>query len=415
MSNNNGIISKPIDVRRDIAYVLGVDIGDVGELCTSIEIKPYAKYKPVDIDSIETPTDAQRKAINYGITAPVASSTPAETKNTLWKYTKPTKKFRVLDFDGYNHKAVAPIVTKGNIVVKQSDSSGVTLATFPNVVGSMTLSDFGSLDGYYLAVLMIGSTNNLPYIKTASAPFGSTMAPTLRLTYSELTPFNSGTEYYLCLSDTMQTTFGQLPAGAKYLPIPRFQGQTLDDFIGTVTKQAGYNVRATFDMLFPRTAPASATQFTNPAPPKPNYFSALPPPDPETGEIPNESRYYYTTTTNTSLNIRFQLTQMDDTIYGNSLYARLSPTYYGTPSARNKMTIYRLVNGTVTEVTGALSTGVTYVAALPASALVMNSSNVPGGAIPSTLMKIRPTLYIYDGAGESSVLITSVSFGVTNQ
>lgn len=415
----------------DIQHVLGTSDSDLGLLCSDQtwdksvtphvlvpvqRINPYSKIKPVSFASPASPTDAQRKAINYGITAPVPSSHPADTKNTLWTYTKPsglpTDWFRIRDFEEYHHNATAPFVGRGDIDVTQAGGA-VSLATFVNVVGSMTLQDYATLANYYLCVFLVGSSNGLPYIKTSDGTIGSNMSPVLTLAYSELTPFNNGTEYYLCLCDTRQTTLGSLPAGAKYLPIPRFRSDAISNFTGVITKQQGYDVTLSFDMLFGGNSPAIASNFTSPAPPTPNYFTAAPSPDPY-GHIENEERYYFDVGSNTSLKVRFTVASASDTIYGNSIYARLSPTFYGSPTARQRVTVYKLVNGTVSIENGALSPGTTYIAALYADALVLNSSNQRGGPIPSATMKLRSTLELYDGGGENSVKIATTTFGLRN-
>lgn len=406
---------KGIDVRGDVAYVLGESTGDVGMLCVSKNINEYAKNKPVRYNSLVTPSDAQKKAINYGLTAPVASSTPAATKETFWVYTRPDGApsgwYRILDFDGYNHKAVCPVIAAGDITVKQTETSGTIIARFQNVVGSITLSDLGDLNGYYLAVFMIG-TNNLPYLKTAGTPFGTAVSPALSLVYSELTPFASGTEYYLCLCDTKQTTIGPLPAGAKYLPFPIFMGGAIDDFVGIVTKKSGYDVTLTFDMLFNIASPPTAANFTAPAPPKPNYIGALPSPDPY-GKIDNRNRYYFHTTSGTGLAVRFTYSG-DDTLYADAVYANLSRTYYGTPTVRRKCTVYELDGGTVKAASGALVKGTTYIALLPAQILVWDNSGNAGGAIPGTDTAFRATLNLYDGGAENSVRIGGSEIGISN-
>lgn len=433
----------------DIQKAVGRGTGDLGLLCSDQEwydtgetdqqgnpimalrdvgkINPYAKYKSVRYNSKTTPTDNQRKAINYGITPPLASSHPADTKNTLWTYSKPRGRmalsgdntqttdewFRTLDFNGYINYASSPIIGRGDITVSQSGGA-VSLAIFPNIPGSMTLQDYGDLSGYYLCVYLVGRTTNLPYIKTASQPFSTTLAPSLTLEYNELPnqDFPSGTEYYLCLCDTIQTTLGQLPAGARYLPLPCFKGDSVDDYIGKITKQIGYDVLLSFDMVFGGNSPAIASNFDDPYPPHPNYFD-VPIPDPY-GQVENESRYYFNVGNNTSLKVRFKITSGSDTIYGNSIYAKLSPTFYGSPTTKLKVTVYKLVNGTVSIHTGALNVNETYIMALYNDVLVLNSNNQRGGPIPSTAKWFRTYLELYDGAAENSVRIGGVSFGLRN-
>lgn len=436
----------------DVQRAVGRGVSDFGLLCSDKEwyenngiralrdaakINPYAKYKPVRSSSLSTPNDTQRKAINFGIKAPAPSSTPEGTKQTAWEYQKPRGKgggdnganewYRLLDFENYCSKATSPIVCRGDLVVTQAGGP-VYPAVFPNAVGSMTFGDYGDLGTWYLCICINQTNTGIPTIKTASAPFGSNIAPSLSLSYDELGAYANGTEYYLCLCDTMQTSFGMLPAGAKYYPLPFFQGDTLNNYIGTITKQTGYDITLSFNLVLGGNSAPLAAHFSSqsfPTPPTPNYFSALPTPtpvvDPDTGEISyiieNENRYYYNANNNTSLMIRFQITGGADTIYGNSIYAKISESYYGRPTARLKMDIYKLVNGVVSKIntSEALSQNTTYIGCLYNDMLVLDSNNQRAGSVPASLTKIRPYLELFDGGGENSVKIGGVTFGVCNQ
>lgn len=420
----------------DIQSALGRGVGDLGLLCSDQEwyddngtpalrqvgkINPYAKYKPVRHATLTTPNDTQRKAINYGITAPVASNAPADTKLTAWTYDPPRGKggganganewYRMLDFENYCSKATSPIIGRGDLEITQAGGP-VYPAVFPNAVGSMTFGDYGDLGTWYLCIFMVGSdSQHLPYVKTASAPFGTNFAPSLSLEYSELTPFNNGTEYYLCLCDTVQTSFGSPPAGARYLPLPYFQGDTLNNYTGTITKRTGYDIRLSFDMAFNTYSPPPAQYFSAPAPGVPNYFSPLPSPE----QITDRTRYFLNVYQSTSFTLRFQITSMTDTIYGNYIYANVSPSFYGSPTTRRQVTIYQYANNTVSQVTGALQTGVTYIATLYEDALVLDSNNQRAGIVPATKTELKPvTVSFYDGGGENSVKIGQVSLGITN-
>lgn len=426
----------------DVQRALGRGVSDLGLLCSDREwynnslrsvnkINPYAKYKPVRYPTLSTPTDAQRKVINYGIKAPVASGNPADTKLTAWEYQRPRGKgggenganewYRLLDFENYCSRATSPIICRGDIEITQAGGPE-NLAVFSNSVGNMTYQDYGTLEGYYLAVFLVGQTGqHLPYLKTASAPFGDLMAPTLTLEYDELpsVDFPNGTviEYYLCLCDTKKEVLNTnpgLPAGANYLPLPYFGSDTISSFIGTFTKRQGYDVRITFDSVFTYSgsdAPAS-TYFTASPPPPPNYFSALPSPE----QIEDINRYYLGTSTATTLMVRFTLTYAGDSVDVAYLYGNLSPTYYGTPTTKRKVRVWKYENGVVSEVThGTLVVGPKYIATLYDNALLLNSNNAIGGPVPSSLMRLRTVFTFYDGAGEDDVNIGSVGFGIRNQ
>lgn len=114
MSNSGGVISAPVDVKRDIAGVLGVQSGDVGELCQSAAINPWSKRKPVERAGRHPATLAELAAIHYGFDLNPRSAYELYSggyNGFHWDYTKPTTWFRVLDFDGYKHNATRPTVS----------------------------------------------------------------------------------------------------------------------------------------------------------------------------------------------------------------------------------------------------------------------------------------------------------------
>lgn len=133
MAHNNGVISRPVNVIDDVAYVLGENSGDVGTLCTSNIINKWSKNKPIRyydyVNNVKTVhpgtlTDAQRKGtsddqsagIYYGLKL---SGTQAGQDTSTWpnlhgstfEYQKPRgasqkELYRILDFTGYCHSAV---------------------------------------------------------------------------------------------------------------------------------------------------------------------------------------------------------------------------------------------------------------------------------------------------------------------
>lgn len=97
---------------------------DVGLLCTSPKINKWAKRKPIDYPSLGPLTDEQYRGttdqhndnvyfgikISANVTASLTNETAAEIHVATFEYTaRPaggaTSFFRLLDFDGYNHKA----------------------------------------------------------------------------------------------------------------------------------------------------------------------------------------------------------------------------------------------------------------------------------------------------------------------
>lgn len=129
MANAGGIITAPVDIRRDIAAVLGANTGNLASLCTNAGINQWSRVKPIHNPSrgvAPAEVDAFMKANNFGFMA-------AEGRGLFGtgladfmlygrndpEYAKPDYEqgslapCRVLDFNGYNHnvRAEFPICT----------------------------------------------------------------------------------------------------------------------------------------------------------------------------------------------------------------------------------------------------------------------------------------------------------------
>ena len=112
MSNSGGVISAPVDVRGDIAAVLGVQSGDLGVLCTNAAVNMWAKYKPYR-DSSPAVLSAARIAAKYGLYLPTLTLSEMQAAVRTWGKLQPrgaaySEPFRALDFAGYNHNATQP-------------------------------------------------------------------------------------------------------------------------------------------------------------------------------------------------------------------------------------------------------------------------------------------------------------------
>lgn len=124
----------------DVAYVLGRSTGDIGQLCGDVNesgeavnrINIWAAHKPIRSQKLrlttnETDPDQDDYAIsNYGFDLDETSGASsdnivelfnrAKTLSGNWIYLHPrgvrtgynTEWYRLLDFDGYNHNAIAP-------------------------------------------------------------------------------------------------------------------------------------------------------------------------------------------------------------------------------------------------------------------------------------------------------------------
>lgn len=97
---------------HEVAKTLGVNSGDIGTLCTSSQINPAARYKPVRYNSPRDVTDVWKGDGNCGlvpkkITDLATIDTLYDGKLNGWVYNKPDGDYykRLTDFVGYDHKA----------------------------------------------------------------------------------------------------------------------------------------------------------------------------------------------------------------------------------------------------------------------------------------------------------------------
>lgn len=115
MSNTNGVINAPVSLHADVCQVLGLGQPcDLGTVCQSGKINMWAKYKPVQFNSISELSERSRYEVNYGIdvnsaySLDIASLFTKAASNPGWGYVRPTSYFRLTDFVKYNHKAIQP-------------------------------------------------------------------------------------------------------------------------------------------------------------------------------------------------------------------------------------------------------------------------------------------------------------------
>ena len=175
MSNSNGIISKPIDLKADIATVLGESSTDLGTLCKSAKVNKFSRVKPIIYASVVELTDAQRKSKNYGLTILGGSHGTMNIGHTPWTYNKPNGEtpYRMSDFANYNHMATSPI--KSIYWPEEMVSSGATdnftfdvNFSFRGADESETmlgLDDVLPSDYYFALILTNGSKY---YVKTST-------------------------------------------------------------------------------------------------------------------------------------------------------------------------------------------------------------------------------------------------------
>lgn len=107
MAVTDGKITFPASI-GEVAELLGEDTRDLGRLCVSERINKYARYKPIYAGGFWRLTDAERIAANNGLAIPRYGTLSALREAVLggaieWAYNRPTNRFRLTDFERYNH------------------------------------------------------------------------------------------------------------------------------------------------------------------------------------------------------------------------------------------------------------------------------------------------------------------------
>lgn len=104
---------------KDVAECIGCGSEDIGTLCTSDNINMWARYKPFKHPSTGNITESYRQAANYGINISTFDQNDlqgmfnaAMSGDFGWSTEKPSgapnERYRLLDFDQYNHKCKNP-------------------------------------------------------------------------------------------------------------------------------------------------------------------------------------------------------------------------------------------------------------------------------------------------------------------
>lgn len=400
----------------EIKTVLGESTLDLGSLCKSAQINPLAKYKPVNVASWGEITEAQRKAVNYGLTAPSydASYTVAITRK--WTYTKPNGYYRALDFDGYKHDATFLIKCRDseiNLIMNNPTSQPYV---YSNVPGEMELADFGTLSSWYAClVLTYGSKT---YYKTADKTMGEggTIINFTGTEAATITNRAAGTiKYYVLFCDAAITTMSMTLTGApKFLPLPWFNGDTYPHNGNIVVKTTYSGVPEGVSLVVQSVAavsvPTTSTMFTT-SPPIPQnlldagctanqwggYFGVPGTPPTGTSLTVDDMVGYFSVSSYTAC-FEVLVTNTNSTAFSLDtarFKANLSRTFATTSKVEHiPITVYDTNINAVSSLDVPANSSKTYIFSLPASALAYSSSSSVGA--PSANQKLRITLSIVE-------------------
>jgi hypothetical protein len=187
-----------------VANTLGVTTRNVGKLCASSKINMWSKRKPVRDTRLSIPANevgvgnSPNSAENYGLIIPAYQG----DDSLLTTYARPTggssSPYRLGDFRGYDHKAVAP-VTIPPPPSKLEKRENIIAAMIAMPGGSnVTIGDiFGFLGDLRIGVMVYQSGGGLIGAASSSTPGGGSVDIDLsNLVYSSLDIKFCLTDYY---------------------------------------------------------------------------------------------------------------------------------------------------------------------------------------------------------------------------
>lgn len=143
-----------------VGSTLGTTSRVLSTLCKHSNINKWAKGKPVPYATNSGITDAQRKLANQGFNLNDATSIDIGTlfsnaaNGKGWNYTPPTggtnQPYRLGDFRGYNHSAVAPYNYSSfpTTVETYSTTANASFRIVINSGAELKLSDFAHIENY---------------------------------------------------------------------------------------------------------------------------------------------------------------------------------------------------------------------------------------------------------------------------
>jgi hypothetical protein len=209
MGHSNGKITAPINLAGDVYATLGIgptsDGYELGYACANThgKINPWARYKPVRYESLAPgPNEKwwQGWDGNCGVKPFQMAGywdAPKHADGSMngWEYTPPTGgKFpsRLTDFNGYNHRASAPI---GNFLVPTQATNQFTSSSFTasctimmpsegsQLLDELNIGDISTVKDCYFGIYAKQRSGNQGRRVTAKNKIGSGYAMAEMITY----------------------------------------------------------------------------------------------------------------------------------------------------------------------------------------------------------------------------------------
>lgn len=195
MAHSGQLITAPVVMPSDISAVLSISGTDLATNCKSSVINMWSKYKPVVLAQIDTTSQFDKTnnkwyswATWWKGTTGTCGLVPKTLRNVAnvtsycsgglngWRYTKPSggaaSPYRLTDFAGYYHGAVAPIGSFRMETYNTQDAAMVCSLTQSSDT-QLTLADLNNFNNYYLAFYAVRRNATGTKVLTAQRTLGN--------------------------------------------------------------------------------------------------------------------------------------------------------------------------------------------------------------------------------------------------
>ncbi len=360
-------------------------------------VKKFAKFKPFksttavySFDPTQTTPelrspdrDADRIAVNYGLSAPSTGSSVASVFGSEWTYDPPvagTNPLRALDFDGYDTNAAAPARAQGNITIYRAYQSSYVFTDIVrggSSIYAIGLEELVGLKEYYLCVGFAQSADfsGTVIYKTSSSKIkdlGSVLAQ-ITISSTDLDLLESGGyKYYFLCGATSQKT--DLTAASLTTPFIALPADNASDMTGSFLQDTTI-ARITAAAYSQVASPSSDSDFSV----NPRTVMSCPP--------------YY-------CHIKATVTAYDDhpvVLSRSSLSASIRGTFNGQSVQVNNLSpaLYDSTFTLQTSITIAAGATTTVYLVIPAQILALNSSG--SYQQPTTGQQLTSTITVSHG------------------
>lgn len=270
----------------DINKMLGTNLKNVSELCTSDKINKWSFYKPVKLSKSRSLSDDDYYYVNDGFTN-IMYNSPVELMHNLdngWKYEIPNANYRLGDFSGYisNRSQWFKLEINGKTTTTNGGNINLTISddlqNFVNNFNIFNGNNTANIDlGLIISNRQFSEASSCYYYKVCtlidydekiSLKIDDTLQPNTYNVIAVLTDFTnieSGHYYYFRADDTTVTAkWYMLPKSQVQITIE--QGSITDDVFkkvhttvsnGTYTEGSDYNGEYVSDIDFNLTVSVS--------------------------------------------------------------------------------------------------------------------------------------------------------------